>query len=412
MPPPSASIPAASTPAADARPPRPLRPPAAAGQARLPRRDHRHRRHARAGADRAARLRAHGRGRRRPGARAAAPRGGAPAAPLYTQADAARRCEQLRPRRGLRRGAGARPGPARELSRCRAHPGLGARAGARSARRGASGACCSPATSATPAARSCATRRRRRPRSCVMESTYGDRCHRSPAESVGELCRGDRRDRCARGGNVMIPSFALERTQEILYPPARRRGRRPAARAAAGVPRFADGDLGHRGVPTAPGMLRCRDRGAVRAAARTRFGFARACAWCATRPRSMALNRISGGAVIMAGSGMCTGGRVRHHLRAQPAAPGRQHRVRRLRRARHAGAPHHRRRRSVMSCSARSVPVRARVHTINGFSAHADQAELLAWHARVGGGERTILVHGEAGAWTRLAARCLPRCRW
>jgi len=49
------------------------------------------------------------------------------------------------------------------------------------------------------------------------------------------------------------------------------------------------------------------------------------------------------------------------------------------------------------------VPVRARVHTINGFSAHADQAELLAWHARVGGRERTILVHGEAGAMDRLA---------
>ena len=49
------------------------------------------------------------------------------------------------------------------------------------------------------------------------------------------------------------------------------------------------------------------------------------------------------------------------------------------------------------------VPVRAQVRTINGFSAHADQAELLRWHARVGGAERTILVHGEAGAMESFA---------
>jgi metallo-beta-lactamase family protein len=50
------------------------------------------------------------------------------------------------------------------------------------------------------------------------------------------------------------------------------------------------------------------------------------------------------------------------------------------------------------------VPVHAQVHTINGFSAHADQAELLRWHARVGGAERTILIHGESGAMNAFAA--------
>ena len=50
------------------------------------------------------------------------------------------------------------------------------------------------------------------------------------------------------------------------------------------------------------------------------------------------------------------------------------------------------------------VPVRAQVHTINGFSAHADQGELLRWHARVGGAERTVLVHGEQGAMSAFAA--------
>jgi metallo-beta-lactamase family protein len=50
------------------------------------------------------------------------------------------------------------------------------------------------------------------------------------------------------------------------------------------------------------------------------------------------------------------------------------------------------------------IPVRAAVHTINGFSAHADQAELLAWHARAGGAERTVLVHGESQAMNAFAA--------
>ena len=108
------------------------------------------------------------------------------------------------------------------------------------------------------------------------------------------------------------------------------------------------------------------------------------------------------GAVIMAGAGMCTGGRVRHHLRHnlwRPAAgivfvgfAAQGTLARRI----IDGAER-------VSIFGEDVPVRAHVHTINGFSAHADQAELLAWPARAGGRERTILVHGEAGAMQRLA---------
>ena len=122
-----------------------------------------------------------------------------------------------------------------------------------------------------------------------------------------------------------------------------------------------------------------------------------------TTADSMALNRISGGAVIMAGSGMATGGRVRHHLvhnLPRPAASivfvGYAAR----------GTPARRIIDGARSITlfGEEVPVRAQVHTINGFSAHADQAELLRWHARVGGAERTILVHGESGAMNAFAA--------
>jgi metallo-beta-lactamase family protein len=109
---------------------------------------------------------------------------------------------------------------------------------------------------------------------------------------------------------------------------------------------------------------------------------------------SMALNRIRAGAVIMAGSGMCTGGRVRHHLRHNLAhgdcsvifvgyaAEGT------LARIIIDGA-------KSIKLFGDHIPVRARIHTINGFSAHAGRAELLDWHARTGRPEVTFLIHGE-----------------
>ena len=99
----------------------------------------------------------------------------------------------------------------------------------------------------------------------------------------------------------------------------------------------------------------------------------------------------------MAGSGMCTGGRVRHHLKHNLwredcsvvfvgyAAQGT------LARRIIDGAKE-------VRIFGEEIPVRARIHTINGFSAHADQTELLAWHRQTGNPARTFLVHGEEEA--------------
>ena len=101
----------------------------------------------------------------------------------------------------------------------------------------------------------------------------------------------------------------------------------------------------------------------------------------------------------MAGSGMCTGGRVRHHLRHNLwreessivfvgyAARGTL--------ARHIidGA-------KKVRIYGEEIPVNAHIHTINGFSAHADQAELLAWHQQIGTPKQTFLVHGEEDVMT------------
>jgi metallo-beta-lactamase family protein len=116
---------------------------------------------------------------------------------------------------------------------------------------------------------------------------------------------------------------------------------------------------------------------------------------------SAAINRIKAGAIIMAGSGMCTGGRIRHHLKHnlwRPesaivfvgyAAEGT------LARRIIDGARE-------VNVLGEQIPVRARIHTINGFSAHADQAELVAWHKHAAP-KRTFLVHGEEKVMTILA---------
>jgi metallo-beta-lactamase family protein len=122
------------------------------------------------------------------------------------------------------------------------------------------------------------------------------------------------------------------------------------------------------------------------------------------RADSVAINRISGGAIIMAGSGMCTGGRILHHLRHNLARPeasvlfvgyasegtlGRQ----------------------IIDGSRRvhlfgeEIPVRAQVHTINGFSGHADQNGLLAWQNQIAGKHTVILVHGERTAMQAFESR-------
>jgi metallo-beta-lactamase family protein len=121
------------------------------------------------------------------------------------------------------------------------------------------------------------------------------------------------------------------------------------------------------------------------------------------RMESVALNNVHGGAIIMAGAGMATGGRVRHHLKHNIsreecsvifvgfAAKGTlawqiidgQNPVRIL---------------------GDDIPVRARIHMIGGFSAHADQAGLLKWHGCTGAA-RTFLTHGEEDAMQAFASK-------
>ncbi|MGN6581490.1 MAG: MBL fold metallo-hydrolase RNA specificity domain-containing protein [Bordetella sp.] len=233
----------------------------------------------------------------------------------------------------------------------------------------------------------------------VMETTYGDRAHKPLGPSVEELYQAIG-DTFQRGGNVVIPTFALERAQEILYYLRQgvELGRLPRSMSV-----FLDSPMAISATEVFrrhPDCFSSRNQ-ALFEGKQDPFmlpglRFTRDVA------DSIALNRFVGGAVIMAGSGMCTGGRVRHHLRYNLwrrdssvvfvgyAARGT------LARQIIDGA-------GQVTLFGEKVPVRAQLYTINGFSAHAGRDELLAWH-RALKPAKTVLVHGDERAMLSFAA--------
>jgi metallo-beta-lactamase family protein len=234
----------------------------------------------------------------------------------------------------------------------------------------------------------------------VMETTYGGRRHKSLAESVEELFQAVI-ETLRRGGNLIIPTFALERAQELLY--FLREGQ-AQNRLPGSLRVFLDSPMAISATEIFerhPEGYNDRMKDLFRAG-RDPFGLP-GLEFTRDLADSKAINTIAGGAVIMAGSGMCTGGRVRHHLHnnlgnAQASVlfvgyAGRGTLARLI----IEGAPR-------VRLFGDEVPVRAKVHTIGGFSAHADHAELLTWHGRTHA-ELTILVHGEDEAMRAVAAQ-------
>ena len=233
----------------------------------------------------------------------------------------------------------------------------------------------------------------------VMETTYGDRRHKYLEPSIEELYQAIE-DTFARGGNVIIPTFAMERAQEILY--YLREGVE-TGRLLRSTQVFLDSPMAISATEIFRRHPECYDAETLEMFRGGKDPFALpGLQFTNETAQSMALNRISGGAVIMAGSGMCTGGRVRHHLkhnlwREDCSVVFVGYAARRtLARSIIDGA-------KKVHIFGEEIPVRARIHTINGFSAHADQAELLAWHGQTGTPGQTFLVHGDEDAMQKFA---------
>ena len=225
----------------------------------------------------------------------------------------------------------------------------------------------------------------------VMETTYGDRLHKQLQPSIDEFYEVIN-DTLGHGGNVIIPTFALERAQEVLY--YLREGIE-SKRLEHFINVFLDSPMAISANRIFERHPECYDAETLEISNNGNDPFdLPGLHFTRETAESMAINQIDGGAVIMAGSGMCTGGRVRHHLKHNLwhkknsilfvgyAAQGT------LARAIIDGAKR-------IHIFGEEIPVRASIHTIGGFSAHADQAELLAWHQLTGNPAKTFLVHGE-----------------
>jgi metallo-beta-lactamase family protein len=235
----------------------------------------------------------------------------------------------------------------------------------------------------------------------VMETTYGDRLHRPFDESLKEFYEVVN-STLSRGGNVVIPTFALERAQEILF--FLRQGL-AENKLPPSFPVYLDSPMAisatqiferHRD-DFAPSVKDLFDQG------QDPFSLP-GLHFTREKADSIAINQVKGGAVIMAGSGMCTGGRIRQHLLRNVSRPEASilfvgyAAVGTPARLIIDGAKE-------ISLLGERVPVRAQIHTINGFSAHADQNELLAWQARVANKRLVALVHGEQGSMEAFAEK-------
>jgi metallo-beta-lactamase family protein len=242
----------------------------------------------------------------------------------------------------------------------------------------------------------------------VMESTYGDRDHEDPGR-VDELLGRVIRETAAAGGNVVIPTFAIERAQDLMF----HLSNLVHARAIPPVRVYLDS-------PMAREVTRAFERHdefldeetrALFASGRNPFRFP-GLTIVRTPEESKAINTAPGPAVIMAGSGMITGGRIKHHLAQNVARPestilfvGYQARDT-LGRQILEGQPE-------VRVLGRTLPVRARVAKINGFSAHADRKGLGRWLDGFQSPPRRLFVtHGDADVAAKFAERVRRERRW
>jgi metallo-beta-lactamase family protein len=241
----------------------------------------------------------------------------------------------------------------------------------------------------------------------LVESTYGNRLHE---EGDGRAVVEAAVARAAeQGGALLIPAFAIGRTQELLYAlrELEAAGRIPPVPVHLDSPMAIEATAIYARHPEEHDAELTRVTGAgIRPFAPSRFYLSR------TADDSKRLNGIEGTVVIIAGSGMATGGRILHHLRKRLPDPrttvlfvGYQAAGTRGRLLRD-GASH-------LRIFGEEVPVRAAIMATDAMSAHADQAEILRW---LGGFRRpprtTYCVHGEPQAAEALRKEITARLSW
>ncbi len=227
----------------------------------------------------------------------------------------------------------------------------------------------------------------------MMEGTYGNRDHR-PMDATLQQFEKVLHETWARKGNVMIPAFAIGRSQEILY--------HLAVMQAAGKldpwQVFLDSPMGISITKIYDECIELLDQEDLKKVQR---GFCDSIEcflpqlhFTKDPNASMAINKLKSGAIIIAGSGMCTGGRIKHHFK---------HGIWNERNTViFCGFQAHGTLGRIIVDGAKMIrmfgsefAVRARIETLGGFSAHAGQSDLLNWVGHFQPKPRVMLVHGE-----------------
>jgi metallo-beta-lactamase family protein len=243
----------------------------------------------------------------------------------------------------------------------------------------------------------------------LVESTYGNRLHRNMKDTLDELVHVVNDTLQRKGGNVIVPSFAVGRTQDLLF---------------LLIDLYRQGKLGEMDIYVDSPMalaatditlkhMKLLDKEAVntmqwltQSAGKPRIHFVQ------DVEESMQLNNVQHGAIIISASGMCDAGRIKYHLKYNLGRPecsilitgfqaegtlGR----RLVDRVNH------------VKIFGQDIPVRADIYTIGGLSAHADQAGLMNWLGHFSTApDQTFVVHGESSNAATLAEVIQQKLHW
>lgn len=231
----------------------------------------------------------------------------------------------------------------------------------------------------------------------LLESTYGDRLHRPIAETLAELGTVFESARASRG-NILIPAFTVGRTQDLLYLLSENYDEWRLDDWHI----FLDSPMGIEATELYARYRHLYGASLFQPGSRLpnlpKFHATR------STEESMVINRVKSGAIIIAGSGMCSGGRILHHLKNNISRAechlvivGYQAYGTLGRRLVDGDRE--------ISLWGDTYAVRLQVHTIGGLSAHADQADLVDWYNGFENKPPVYLVHGEPDSQKALAAR-------
>jgi metallo-beta-lactamase family protein len=242
----------------------------------------------------------------------------------------------------------------------------------------------------------------------VMESTYGDRDHKDPNDIETMLSLIINRT-VQTGGNVVIPTFAVERAQELIF----YLNRLNRARRIPNLRSFLDSPMAISITDVFEHHPECLDQETLALIQRGERPFDLPGLRLVRRiEESKSINSIKGSCLIMSGSGMCTGGRIKHHLVRNISRPdstvlfvGYQARDTLGRQILEGNSP--------VRIFGEFHPVRAKIDQIHGFSAHADQGTLVGWLDHFDSPPRRVfLTHAEEETASSFSLKLRESLGW